>query len=196
MPKPPTPERGRRPSATPTRSGAAARPARVRRPPRERAPGGWRPLATELASLAGLGISAYLTLAHYSTAVSLVCAESGAINCQKVTTSPQSIFLGIPVALLGLLFYVAMVVICWPGAWRSALRYLPALRLGAAISGVLFVFRLLYAELFQIRAICLWCSAVHLVTLVLFGLIVTGWEDALELRDLAATGASPEPEED
>ena len=38
--------------------------------------------------------------------------------------------------------------------------------------GVLFVFYLVWAELFQIDAICLWCTVVHALTLVLFGLVV------------------------
>ena len=34
------------------------------------------------------------------------------------------------------------------------------------------VFYLLYAELFSIKAICLWCTAVHAITLLLFVLVV------------------------
>ena len=33
---------------------------------------------------------------------------------------------------------------------------------------------LVYAELFQIDAICLWCTSVHFIDLVLFSLIVIG----------------------
>ena len=44
---------------------------------------------------------------------------SGAINCEKVTTSPQSYVFGIPVAMLGLVFFVPMLVLCLPAAWRS-----------------------------------------------------------------------------
>ena len=34
----------------------------------------------------------------------LVCTDADLINCEKVTTSAQSYFLGIPVAVLGLVF--------------------------------------------------------------------------------------------
>ena len=40
--------------------------------------------------VAGLGVSIYLTLTHYTKVVALVCSNNGAINCEKVTTSPQS----------------------------------------------------------------------------------------------------------
>ena len=69
-------------------------------------------------SIAGLGVSIYLTITHFDK-VALVCSDSGAINCEKVTTSPQSYVFGIPVAMLGLAFFVPMIVLCLPAAWRS-----------------------------------------------------------------------------
>jgi uncharacterized membrane protein len=123
-----------------------------------------------LLSLAGLGISTYLTIAHYNTGVVLSCPNTGVINCAKVTSSAQSSLLGIPVALLGLLFFVGMTVLCLPQAW--ARERLILVRLGAAATGILFVFYLVYAELFILDAICLWCTSVHVVTLLLFGTIL------------------------
>ncbi|GAB3929064.1 hypothetical protein GCM10029976_028010 [Kribbella albertanoniae] len=38
--------------------------------------------------------------------------------------------------------------------------------------GVVFVLYLVWAELFRINAICLWCTVVHALTLVLFALVV------------------------
>jgi uncharacterized membrane protein len=40
------------------------------------------------------------------------------------------------------------------------------------VGGMGMVFYLLYAELFSIKAICLWCTAVHVVTFLLFVLVV------------------------
>jgi len=49
-----------------------------------------------------LGVSIYLTVAHYTTSVSLICSDKGLVNCEKVTTSAQSMIFGIfPVAVLG-----------------------------------------------------------------------------------------------
>jgi uncharacterized membrane protein len=36
------------------------------------------------------------------------------------------------------------------------------------------VFYLVYAELFVLDAICLWCTAVHVITVALFGAIAWG----------------------
>jgi uncharacterized membrane protein len=132
----------------------------------------WQPIATLLLSIAGLGIAIYLTVTHFDK-VALVCSDNGAINCAKVTTSPQSEILGIPVAMLGLFFFVPMILLCLPAAWRSRDRRIHLARLILSITGVGMILYLIIAELFIIKAICLWCSGVHLVTFILFVIIVT-----------------------
>jgi uncharacterized membrane protein len=140
----------------------------------------WRRVLTPLVALAGLGVSTYLTLAHYSAAVTIACPETGVVNCEKVTTSAQSMVFGIPVAVLGLAFFVAMFVLCLPFAWRSPRRIVPWARLASSVVGVGFISYLVYAELYEIHAICLWCTSVHVLTFILFVAIVTGWEEATE----------------
>jgi uncharacterized membrane protein len=123
-------------------------------------------------SLIGLGASAYLTYEHYSSSTTLACPDTGAINCVKVTTSTYSELLGIPVALLGLLFYVGITVLCLPVMWRSDNPWVGRVRLLATAGGVVFVLYLVWAELFRIDAICLWCTAVHVATVVLFAVVL------------------------
>ncbi len=118
-------------------------------------------------SVIGLAISGYLTLVHYTTTVKLACSATGTINCEKVTTSPQSMVGGIPVALMGVVFFVVALLLCLPAAWRAGERWVQIARLVWVFLGIAWVFRLLYAELFQIDAICLWCTAVHVVTFAL-----------------------------
>jgi uncharacterized membrane protein len=132
----------------------------------------WQPLTTLVLSLIGLGESIYLTITHFDK-VALVCSSNATINCEKVTTSPQSEIFGIPVAMLGLLYFVPMVALCLPPAWRSADRRIHQARLALSLVGVGMVIYLIIAELFLIKAICLWCSGVHLVTFLLFVIIVT-----------------------
>ncbi len=132
----------------------------------------WQPLATLALSIVGLGIATYLTITHFDK-VALVCSDNGTINCAKVTTSPQSEILGIPVAMLGLFFFIPMIVLCLPAAWRSTDRRIHLARLLLAVTGVGMIIYLIIAELFIIKAICLWCSGVHLVTFILFVIIVT-----------------------
>jgi uncharacterized membrane protein len=117
-----------------------------------------------LLAVLGIGISAYLTAEHYSGNTTLACSDTGTVNCLKVTTSPQSVFLGVPVALWGLLYWCAVAVLVLPLAFRWP--WLHRVRIAAAVGGIGFVVYLVYSELFTIDAICLWCSAVHVVTLL------------------------------
>lgn len=123
-------------------------------------------------TVAGIGVATYLTIAHYDSHVSLVCSAKGAINCEKVTSSAQSKVFGIPVALLGLAYFVGMVPWHLPAAWRSGDQRIRIGRLAYCASGIVFVFYLVYAEAMIIKAICLWCTAIHAITLILFMLTV------------------------
>jgi uncharacterized membrane protein len=132
----------------------------------------WMQLVTFFFALAGLGVSIYLTIAHFTESKLLGCSESGLVNCTKVTTSPQSYVFGIPVAVLGLAFFVAAVALMSPWAWRSARREIYLLRIASLIVGIGFVLYLIYAELFIIGSICLYCTSVHAITFVLFVLTI------------------------
>jgi uncharacterized membrane protein len=131
----------------------------------------WRPAAAFALSLVGFGISMYLTIDHFQ-GIAPICSSKGFVNCELVTTSSYSYIFGVPVSLLGLIFFTGMVGINWPPLWRSRARWLAWARLGLAISGVGFVLYLLAAELFSIKAICLWCTGVHVTTFLLFVLVV------------------------
>jgi uncharacterized membrane protein len=134
-------------------------------------------------SLLGLADSTYLTVAHFETnLLSQTCAANSVINCTKVTTSPQSEILGIPVAILGLAFYVAMTAINLPPMWKTRDVRVAWLRLAMIVSGIGFVLYLLYAELFLIKAICEYCTGVHIITFALFVLIVATLPSMVQRR--------------
>jgi uncharacterized membrane protein len=132
----------------------------------------WLQLVTWVLALAGLGVSIYLTIAHFTDKPLAGCSESGLVNCTKVTTSPQSYVFGIPVAVLGLAFYVFAVAIMSPWAWRATRREIHLARLASLVIGIGFVLYLIYAELFIVGSICLYCTSVHVITFVLFVLTV------------------------
>jgi uncharacterized membrane protein len=132
----------------------------------------WQPLASLLLSVYGLGASIYLTITHFEPKA-LECVHSATFNCEKVTQSPQSEIFGIPVAMLGLAFFVPMLVLCLPVLWRSAQRWVHLARLALSVTGVGMIIYLISAELFVIKAICLWCSSVHVATLLLFIIVAT-----------------------
>jgi uncharacterized membrane protein len=123
----------------------------------------WRVALSGALALLGLALSVYLTITHFEPHF-LVCSDSGAINCQLVTTSPQSYVLGIPVAVLGLAYYAVVAAVDSPWAWRSSDRRVHLARLVLSIVGMGFVLYLISAELLVIKAICLYCTAVHVVT--------------------------------
>ena len=129
----------------------------------------WLQLTSLVLSLGGLGVSVYLTIEHYTGNTSLFCSDKGAINCAAVTTSPESMVFGVlPVAVLGLAFFVFMVAVTTPMAWRSRRREISLARLGSLVVGVGFILYLIYVELYQVGAICLWCTSVHVITFLLF----------------------------
>jgi uncharacterized membrane protein len=145
---------------------ASARPASTAGPR-------WLPLTTFILSLAGLGLSVYLTIAHYTQTALAGCPANATFNCGKVTTSPESIVFGIfPVAVLGLAFYVFMVAINSPWAWRLDIDLIRWARLAGVITGIAFVLYLVYVELLKVDAICEYCTGVHIITFLLFGLIM------------------------
>lgn len=135
------------------------------------APPLWFQAPAWILTLAGLGISVYLTIAHYNDEA-LVCSSTSTVDCHAVTTSKYSVLLGIPMPLLGLAFFVAFAALITPWALRSPW---PPLRWGRVVSasaGVLMVVYLVTVELAILHKICLWCTGVHVVTIVLFILVL------------------------
>jgi uncharacterized membrane protein len=117
---------------------------------------------------AGLGVAAYLTYEHFSGSTSLACPDTGRINCAKVTSSQYSTVVGIPVSVLGLVFFATMIGLMSPHAWRSGRPEITWSRWIGVTLGLLFVCYLVWAELYRVRSICLWCTAVHVLTFLLF----------------------------
>jgi uncharacterized membrane protein len=121
--------------------------------------------------IAGLGVATYLTIEHFNTSLQLACPDTGRINCQKVTTSEYSHVLGIPVAVLGLVYFVVALPLFSPQAWHSPSAVIRLARLGWIGVGLLSVLYLVWAEFFGVSAICLWCTSVHVITFLMFVLV-------------------------
>jgi uncharacterized membrane protein len=126
----------------------------------------WAKVVTLVLSLIGLGLSIYLTITHFQPAL-LVCTDTGAINCAKVTTSAQSEILGVPIAILGVANYVVMTGLNTPWAWRARARWVHVTRFVLAVVSMCFVLWLIFAEVEIIGAICLYCTGVHITTFAL-----------------------------
>ena len=168
-------------SATPTRS-KATRPApkaavpepvteiTAQPPPRPSEQPLWLQVTSLVLAVLGLVDSAYETYAHFNGNHLAGCptGKGGTFDCAAVITSSQSMVFGvIPVAILGLAFYLVAVPLFSPWGWRLERRAVHQLRLASAIVGMGFVMYLIYAEL-QIGSICEYCTGVHIVTFLLF----------------------------
>lgn len=127
----------------------------------------------------GVLLSAYLTYEHFTGSATLACSGSGTINCLKVTTSSWSVIAGVPVAVAGLAFFLAMTLLCAPTRWAG---HTALLRLIGVVAGMVMVLWLVYVEIFEVDAICLWCTGVHVVTLLL--LVTILWWRESERADL------------
>lgn len=134
----------------------------------------WLVPTTLALTLVGLLTSAYLTFEHFTGNATLACSVNGPIDCAKVTTSQWAYLFGIPVAVLGLVFFVVTLGLVLPAVWRRSEAWLDRLRAGWLTVGLAMVLYLVWAELFRIRAICLWCTVVHVVTFLLWIAVVFG----------------------
>jgi uncharacterized membrane protein len=101
----------------------------------------------------GLAISAYLTWVHYA-GIEPVCSSIS--DCERVQSSDYAELAGIPVAVLGVVGYAALLV---------SLRGPVELTVLLAYIALVFSAYLTWAELFRIDAICQWCVASALVSL-------------------------------
>ncbi len=126
----------------------------------------WAVIVTFLLSLIGLGISVYLSIAHFDKQI-LACSSTGLVNCQAVTSSPQSYAFGVPVAFLGVVNFVVMSVLNSPWGWRVKNYWVHVVRFALAAVGMAWVLWFVYAELMIINHICLYCTAVHITTFLL-----------------------------
>ena len=108
-------------------------------------------------AVVGATIAAYLTYVHYAD-VAPICTTGG---CEKVQRSSYAKIAGVPVALLGLLAYLAI-------GLTTLRRGVVAATVGAvlALGGVAFSGYLLWAQLGPIGAICQWCLGNDVVILL------------------------------
>jgi len=135
----------------------------------------WLQIVSFVLAVLGLAVSAYETYAHYSGSNHLAGCPTGGgtFNCTAVITSSQSMVFGvIPVAVLGLAFYVFAVAIMSPWAWRVRRHEVHLIRLASLVTGMGFVLYLIYAEIYQIGDICEYCTGVHIITFLLFCITV------------------------
>jgi uncharacterized membrane protein len=123
-------------------------------------------IATAVLALVGLGIAGYLTWIHYA-GLQPFCVGGGG-GCERVQTSRWADLGGVPVAVLGLAGYLAMLAtLALPeDLGRSAAAFV-------ALVGLGFSAWLTYVEIAKIHAICQWCVASAVVMTLLAVVSIT-----------------------
>ena len=141
----------------------------------------------------GLGVATYLTIAHYAH-ITVACAAKGN-PCETVQHSQWSDLLGVPVAALGLVSYIAILgflLAPQTDIVRTAL-------LAITLVGFAFSAYLTYREAFSIHAYCEWCLSSAVIMTILFcasvGRFIRGADpaDPADPAEPAAAAASPAP---
>ncbi|HEX7290582.1 MAG TPA: vitamin K epoxide reductase family protein [Conexibacter sp.] len=131
-------------------------------------------------ALVGIGIAGYLTYVHYR-GIAPICAINE--GCEKVQSSRYAKVGGVPVPLVGLIGYLAILA--------SLLVRGEAARLataGMALGGFAFSAYLTGLELFEIHAICQWCVG--------SAIVMTSIAALATIRALRAPGAPLADEDD
>ena len=127
--------------------------------------------AIALLALAGLFVSLYLWLHKLGLIGVLQCGTGG---CDTVQASPYADFLGLPVALYGVVGYAVLFVVSLVAIRRPvpSRRRIDATLAVLAMPGFVFTLYLTALELFVIHATCRWClgSAAIITVIVVLSL--------------------------
>lgn len=128
------------------------------------APSNWLLAFFSLLSAAGFVDAAYLTVKHFLGSPIPCSILKG---CEQVTNSPYSLIYGVPVALLGALYYLTilvLVVIYLDSKKPSVLKLLACLTPFGFLASLWFV----YLQIFVIKAICIYCIGSATSSTILF----------------------------
>lgn len=131
--------------------------------------------ASWLAALAllGLGFASASTWVHYrilnDPTYASFCDVNSTLNCTEAYTSRFGAFGGVPVALLGMLFFagvLTLIVLCSRSG--PALPHLPGYVFAASTIGLAVILYLAYASYFILHVVCLLCVGTYVAVVGLF----------------------------
>lgn len=126
----------------------------------------WKKAIIALASI-GILDAGYLTYAHYRAQI-LRCFGVTVVNsCQVVTESIYSTILGVPVAVIGLCFYLFVLVVAWL-SFKNKYNFLLNLILPVTALATLTSLRFVYLQVSVIGYICYYCMVSAALSLTLF----------------------------
>lgn len=124
----------------------------------------WYPFTILGVSILGLFDSAYLAIQHY-TQFTLPCTITH--GCDVVTKSAYSSIAGIPVALLGALYYLTIFLAAYIILEIKKTEYLRFVAVSTLL-GFLFSAWFVYLQLFVLHAICQYCMLSAATSITMF----------------------------
>ena len=125
-------------------------------------------------ALGGVGLATYLAMYKLGMIGTLACTVG---SCETVNLSRWATFLGLPVAVWGVGFYVVLFLVALLGTTE---RFVDATWVSHALLaltawGVVFSAWLTYLELYVIHAVCMFCVISAILVSVTFLVSVLEW---------------------
>ena len=128
----------------------------------------WLRLASIVLAVLGALVAGYMTWAELS-GNETVCLDAGTIDCRAVQESAYAETLGVPVAVLGLLGFLAILaVLVLEDQVPILAAYGRTLVVGMALFGVIFQTYLTYIEASVLNKWCQWCVTSYVIITAVF----------------------------
>ncbi len=120
-----------------------------------------------IVGLATLGVACmgYLTYVHFQREGSTLCDLAPGFSCEIVNKSIYAEIFGFPVSLLGLAYFVAVILVT-VGRIRNGARAIELFTLGA----IFFSLYLTGVELYLLASICIFCEFSKILMLAILGI--------------------------
>jgi protein-disulfide isomerase/uncharacterized membrane protein len=132
-------------------------------------------LVGRVISVIGIALSFYLLYHHIHAnndllATNALCSWSSTFDCDSVARSPYSMFLGLPVASYGLIYYAIMCGMFFALSRATARAQLAAISFAFSIVALPPVCILFLISQIKLKKICLFCLSLYLLTFLLLGI--------------------------
>ena len=123
----------------------------------------WIPVVVFIVTLVGFADAVYLTVEHYSNVIP-PCNIGG---CETVLTSQYSQIVGIPVSLVGSIYYfcISVLLLMYIDTKKEIYLRIPFL---VSIMGMLASLWFIYLMIFVIKAFCPYCAVSATTSTIIF----------------------------
>jgi uncharacterized membrane protein/protein-disulfide isomerase len=122
----------------------------------------------------GLGASGASSYVHYKLLTdptyTSFCDVSGAVSCTQAYMSQYGSFFGVPVAILGVVFFALVLLLAGIGGrpGSPSRDSVPAYVFALSTAGLAFVLYLGWASYFVLKAFCILCAITYAAVIALF----------------------------